>query len=82
MDHWIAGGVAPDRLFRALTLDNARMFRLDDRIGTVEPGKLANLLLLNASPLENVKAYDAIETVILHGQPLRRSDLSARKSSR
>jgi imidazolonepropionase-like amidohydrolase len=78
MDHWIAGGVPPDRLFRALTIDNARMFRLDDRIGTVEPGKLANLLLLNASPLEDVKAYDAIETVFLHGQALRRADLSAR----
>jgi imidazolonepropionase-like amidohydrolase len=80
MDHWIAGGVPPDRLFRALTIDNARMFRLDDRIGTVEPGKLANLLLLNASPLESVKAYDAIETVFLHGQPLGRSELSARKA--
>jgi imidazolonepropionase-like amidohydrolase len=80
MDHWIAGGVPPDRLFRALTIDNARMFRLDDRIGTVEPGKIANLLLLNASPLESVKAYDAIEMVFLHGQPLRRTDLSARKA--
>jgi imidazolonepropionase-like amidohydrolase len=82
MDHWIASSVPLDKLFRALTIDNARMFRLDDRIGTVEPGKLANLLLLNASPLENVKAYDAIETVFLHGQPLRRTDLSARKASR
>jgi imidazolonepropionase-like amidohydrolase len=82
MDHWIAGGVPPDRLFRALTIDNASMFGLDDRIGTVEPGKVANLLLLSVSPLENVKAYDAIETVFLHGQPLRRADLSARKAPR
>jgi imidazolonepropionase-like amidohydrolase len=81
MDHWIAAGVPPDRLFRALTIDNARMFRLDDRLGTVEPGKVANLLLLNANPLENVKAYDAIETVFLHGQPLDRNELSARHAS-
>jgi imidazolonepropionase-like amidohydrolase len=81
MDHWIAAGVPPDKLFRALTIDNARMFRLDDRIGTVEPGKIANLLLLNANPLENVKAYDAIETVFLHGQPLDRNGLSARNAS-
>ena len=81
MDHWIAGGVPPDRLFRALTIDNARMFRLDDRLGTVEPGKVANLLLLSASPLESVNAYDAIETVFLHGQPLNRDALSARKAS-
>jgi imidazolonepropionase-like amidohydrolase len=82
MDHWVAGGVPLDTLFRALTIDNARMFKLDDRIGTVEPGKVANLLLLGASPLESVHAYDAIETVFLHGQPLRRADLSARAVSR
>jgi imidazolonepropionase-like amidohydrolase len=82
MDHWIASGVSPDKLFRALTIDNARLFRLDDRIGTVEPGKIAHLLLLGASPLENVKAYDAIETVFLHGRPLRRADLSARAAPR
>lgn len=81
MDHWIASGVPPGRLFRALTIDNARMFRLDDRIGTVEPGKVANLLLLGANPLESVTAYDAIETVFLHGQPLHRNELSARKAS-
>lgn len=81
MDHWIAAGIPPDRLFRALTIDNARMFRLDDRIGTVEPGKVANLLLLTASPLENVKAYDAVEMVFLHGRPLSRGALSARNAS-
>lgn len=58
------------------------MFRLDDRIGTVEPGKVANLLLLGASPLESVTAYDAIETVFLQGEPLRRSALSAREAPR
>jgi imidazolonepropionase-like amidohydrolase len=79
MDHWIAAGVPPANLFRALTIENARMFRLDDRIGAVEPGKIANLLLLNANPLENVKAYDAIEAVFLHGQPLGRNELSARQ---
>ena len=81
MDHWIAGGVPPAKLFSALTLDNARMFRLDDRMGSVEPGKIANLLLLTVNPLENVKAYDAIETVFLHGQPLDRNQLSARNAS-
>jgi imidazolonepropionase-like amidohydrolase len=82
MDHWVAAGVPPERLFRALTIDNARMFRLDDRLGTVEPGKVANLLLLGASPLESVTAYDSVETVFLHGQPLDRSELSARKAPR
>jgi imidazolonepropionase-like amidohydrolase len=78
MDNWIAAGVSEEKLFRALTIDPARMLRLEDKIGTVERGKTANLLLLRANPLESVKAYDSIETVFLHGRPIPRAELSAR----
>jgi imidazolonepropionase-like amidohydrolase len=78
MNNWIAAGVSEEKLFRALTIDNARMLRLDDKIGTVEPGKMANLLLLRANPLESVTAFDTIETVFLHGRPIPRGELSAR----
>jgi imidazolonepropionase-like amidohydrolase len=78
MDNWIAAGVSEAKLFRAMTIDNARIMRLDDEIGTIEPGKKANLLLLGSNPLESVTAYDAIETVFLHGRPITRESLSAR----
>ncbi len=78
MNNWIATGVSEEKLFRALTLDNARALGLESEIGTVEPGKAANLLLLGASPLESVEAYDTIETVFLHGRPIARETLSAR----
>jgi imidazolonepropionase-like amidohydrolase len=78
MSNWIAAGVSNEKLFRALTIDNARMLRLDDKIGTVEPGKTANLLLLRSNPLESVTAFDTIETVFVHGRPIARSELSAR----
>lgn len=81
MDNWIAAGVSETKLFHALTIDNARMLRLDNRIGTVEPGKTANLLLLRADPLRSVEAYDTIETVFLHGRPIPRAVLSARKAT-
>ena len=55
MDNWIAAGVSEAKLFRAMTIDNARIMRLDDEIGTVEPGKKANLLLVSADPLESPK---------------------------
>jgi imidazolonepropionase-like amidohydrolase len=81
MNNWIAAGISETRLFRALTIDNARMLRLDKQIGTVEPGKTANLLILRANPLESVKAYDTIETVLLHGRPISRAALSASNAS-
>lgn len=81
MRNWIAAGVSEEKLFRALTIDNARMLRLDRQIGTVEPGKTANLLLLRGDPLRSVDAYDTIETVFLHGRPIPRATLSARNAS-
>ncbi len=80
MNNWMAGGVALPKLFRALTIDNARVLHVDNQIGTVEPGKSANLLLLRASPLDSVQAYDTIERVFLHGRPILRAELSARKA--
>lgn len=77
MNHWIAAGVSNEKLFRALTIDNARMFHLDREIGTIEPGKRANLLLLDANPLASVTAYDTIRTVFLRGRPIARETLSA-----
>jgi imidazolonepropionase-like amidohydrolase len=78
MDNWIAAGVSEEKLFRALTIDNAEMMGLDGEIGTVEPGKTANLLLLGANPLDSITAYDTIQTVFLHGEPIARETLSAR----
>ncbi len=80
MDNWIAAGVSEAKLFRAMTIDNARVMRLDHEIGTIEPGKKANLLLVGADPLKNVKAYDAIETVFLNGRTITRETLSARQA--
>jgi hypothetical protein len=77
MDNWIVGGVSEAKLFRAMTIENARVLKLEKEIGTIEPGKKANLLLLGADPLKNVNAYDAIETVFLNGRPIPRRTLSA-----
>lgn len=82
MSHWTDSGIPAPKLFRALTLDNARAFHLEDKIGSVETGKTANLLLLRDNPLQGVTAYDTIETVFIHGRPVSRAGLSARATSR
>jgi Imidazolonepropionase and related amidohydrolases len=71
-------GLSLAQIFKAATINNARKLKLDGQLGTIEPGKTANLLLLTKSPLQSLDAYDAISTVFLHGQPIPRSQLSAR----
>jgi imidazolonepropionase-like amidohydrolase len=62
----------------AATVEAAGAFHLDSLYGTVEAGKVANLVLLRANPLESVEAYDAIDLVVVRGMVLDRSALAAR----
>jgi imidazolonepropionase-like amidohydrolase len=78
LERLAAAGVPLPRLLEAATIEAARTFHLDSLYGTVEPGKVANLLLLRANPLERVEAYDAIDLVILRGNLLDRAGLAAR----
>jgi imidazolonepropionase-like amidohydrolase len=72
-----SAGMSLAQIFKAATLSNAREFRLDSQVGTIEPGKLANLVLLKKSPLQSLEAYDSISTVWLHGTAIPRDDLAA-----
>ncbi len=73
-------GISSERLFRAATIDVARAFGLDQTLGTVEPGKTANLLLLGADPLASVDAWDTIELVVVGGEVVRRTDVAANQA--
>jgi imidazolonepropionase-like amidohydrolase len=65
------------QIFRAATISNARKFKLDSELGTIEQGKTANLVLLKKSPLESLDAYDSITTVWIHGKAVPRESLAA-----
>ncbi len=69
-------GMSPAQIFRAATLNNAREFKMDSRLGTIEPGKVANLVLMSKSPLQSVDAYDSITTVFVHGKAIPRNSLA------
>jgi len=69
-------GLSLAQIFRAATISNARKFKIDSQLGTIEPGKIANLVLLKKSPLESLDAYDSIVTVWVHGTPVSRDSLA------
>ncbi len=45
-------GLERDEALRALTINAARIFGVDDRLGTIEPGKIANLIAVDGDPLD------------------------------
>lgn len=48
----VARGLSPEAAVRGLTLDAARMLRIDDRVGSLEPGKDGDVVVLDGSPME------------------------------
>jgi hypothetical protein len=70
-------GLSLEQILRAATISNARRFKIDSQVGSIEPGKIANLVLLRQSPLESVDAYDSIVSVWVHGKQVSRDSLAA-----
>jgi imidazolonepropionase-like amidohydrolase len=79
MRRWVEDGVSLGKLLSAVTIENARVMKLEKEIGTIDAGKRANLLLLTSDPLKSVEAYDSIDTVILGGRLIPRKELAARR---
>ncbi len=74
-------GESLEQIFKSATISNARELKIDTQVGTIEAGKVANLVLLDKSPLENVEAYEGIVTVWIHGRAIARAALAASPAS-
>ncbi|HEX2444650.1 MAG TPA: amidohydrolase family protein [Vicinamibacterales bacterium] len=62
------GGFTPIEVLRAATIDGARYLGLDGEIGSLEKGKLADLVVLDKNPLENIRNTESISMVMLNGR--------------
>ncbi len=62
------GGLTPHQALRAATLHGAEYLGLDGDIGSLEVGKLADLVVLNQNPLEDLRSSDDIRYVMVNGR--------------
>lgn len=70
-------GVPPLHILRMATLDPAIYLHREADMGTVEPGKLADLVLLSADPAVSAANLHKIAGVVRAGRYLSRADLAA-----
>ena len=70
-------GIPLSAILSAATINNAHRLGMEKDYGTIERGKIANLLLLEANPLADVDAWARIDKVILRGESIDRETLAA-----
>jgi imidazolonepropionase-like amidohydrolase len=64
----VEAGLTPAAALRAATFDAARALRWQDRVGSVTRNKLADLLVLDADPLEDIRNTARINAIVIDGQ--------------
>ena len=62
------GGMTQVEALKAATINGARYLGLDDALGSVEVGKLADLLVLDGDPLEDLRNTESLSMVMLNGR--------------
>ena len=71
--HWelwmlAQGGMTPLQAMRCATLNGASYLGMDKEIGSLETGKLADLIVLNQNPLEDIRNSEFIKYVMVNGR--------------
>ncbi|MEO8763102.1 MAG: amidohydrolase family protein [Ginsengibacter sp.] len=67
MELFRQAGLTPMQIIVAATMENARFFRIDERLGSIEKGKLADVILVEGNPLTDIKAMHNVKKVMLNG---------------
>lgn len=75
LKYLVAAGLSPLEALRTATINPATFLRKQDKLGSVEKGKLADLVILNGDPTGNIQSLQSIEAVIVNGKLFDRSAL-------
>ena len=68
-------GMTPMQVVQAATVNIARAYRVDDELGSIAPGKRADLVALDRDPLTDVENMRTVSLVVKEGQAVDRSAL-------
>ncbi|SHK67697.1 amidohydrolase family protein [Rhodothermus profundi] len=68
-------GLTPHQILTSATLHGAMVLGMADKLGVIEPGRLADLVVLDADPRLDVQHFRAIHLIIKDGQAFRPASL-------
>ena len=81
LELFVENGFTPFEALQAATVNPAKFLGLEKSLGTIEKGKLADMILLNADPLKDIRNTRKIDAVIVNGKYLSRNELDSMLAS-
>lgn len=75
MQLWVQAGIPPSVALQAATFNAARLLRAEKKIGSIQPGNDADLLVVDGNPLEDITATERISLVVFKGERIDRTEL-------
>ncbi|MCY7281160.1 MAG: amidohydrolase family protein, partial [Sphingomonas bacterium] len=75
IEEYVAAGISPQDTLKIATIEAARFSKLDGDYGSIEAGKVADILLLRANPYTDIRNTQKIEGLFLGGRYFDRSAL-------
>ena len=72
----VAAGASPLHALRGATIEPARALGLADELGSIHSGKMADLVILDANPLSDIRNTRRIRAVVLNGRWLERASIA------
>jgi imidazolonepropionase-like amidohydrolase len=64
----VSGGMSPAEAIRTATVVAAELIEMSDDLGTIEVGKIADIIAVDGNPLEDVTVLESVDTVIRDGR--------------
>lgn len=80
LQRFVAAGFTPLQALQTATLNPAQFYKKLDEYGTIQPGRVADLLLLRANPLTDIANTRSITAVIADGRYISQQDLDRLRS--
>src|SRR5215470_12016525 len=73
----VRAGMTPLQALQAATINGAELLKWSDRIGTIEPGKLADIIAIDGNPIQDINAIEKVVFVMKDGAVFK-NDLASK----
>ncbi len=70
-EYYVEAGMSPRQALRAATIEPATLLEISDKVGSIEKGKLADLVVVDRDPMADISALRTIRLVMKGGRIVR-----------